>query len=61
MPDPKPNETEQEFVNRCIPYMMKEGKTQEEAAGACYGIYRNKKSLIENVEKFIGCRNKNNG
>jgi len=40
MPTPNPNESEKDYVARCIPVVMKEGKTQEQAAGQCYGMYR---------------------
>jgi len=41
MPEPKPNESEQDYVSRCIAYCIKnEGLNQEQAAGKCYGMYR---------------------
>lgn len=40
MPIPGKNETEQTFIARCIPIMLRDGKSQEQAAGACYGIYQ---------------------
>ena len=48
MPKPKPNESQADFVSRCIPYLIREGKHpntpdgRKAAAGECYGIYRNK-------------------
>ena len=48
MPVPKEKESEKDFVNRCIPYLINEGKHpntdkgRKAAAGECYGIYRNK-------------------
>ena len=39
MPKPRPNETKSEYMNRCVPYVMKEGKTQEQAVGKCYGMW----------------------
>ena len=44
----KPWESEESFVNRCIPFLIREGKHpntsegRKAAAGECYGIYRNK-------------------
>lgn len=59
MPEPKNDENQQDFISRCIPFMMKEGKTQDQAKGACYGIWENKKFLIQNAFEFIKClRNK---
>ncbi len=43
MPTPRSGESEQDFVSRCIPEVLKEGATQDQAAGKCYGIYRNAK------------------
>lgn len=42
MPTPKKGESEKDFVARCIPYVMKEDDklSQKQAAGKCYGIYR---------------------
>lgn len=41
MPTPNKNETEEKFVSRCIAYVIKEkGKDQKQAAGECYGIWR---------------------
>jgi len=42
MPDVKPNEGQQAFVDRCIPICIKEGLTKEQASGKCYGMWRNK-------------------
>lgn len=40
MPEHKKGESRQDWMNRCIPYLIKnEGKTQEEAAGKCGGMY----------------------
>jgi len=43
MPNPKKGESEQDFVSRCIPIVLAEGATQEQAAGKCYGMYRSAK------------------
>ena len=41
MPEPpKKGESERVFISRCIRYLRNEGKTQEQAAGQCYGIWR---------------------
>ena len=40
MPEIKPDMTEQEWMEICIPYLIKkEGKTQKEAQGQCYGMW----------------------
>lgn len=41
MPKVNPGESEKDFVARCIPIVIKEGATKEQAAGKCFGIYRN--------------------
>jgi len=46
MPTPEPKESEKDFVDRCIPIVMAEGKTQEQAAGRCYGIYRQYRTAL---------------
>jgi hypothetical protein len=40
MPQPEPGETEREFLKRCIPYMMHEGRSQAQNVAICYSIYR---------------------
>ena len=37
--EPRPAESEDDFISRCIPVLIGEGKTQEQAAGACYGMW----------------------
>lgn len=49
MPTPELNEKESDFVSRCIPILIKEGKTQEQAAGACYGIFRAKEKIQKSI------------
>ena len=50
MPTPKPNESEQDFVSRCVPIVVGEGATQEQALGKCYGMYSSHKALLEKKE-----------
>lgn len=51
MPTPKQNETEQEFVERCIPIVIDEGtaKDGEQAAAVCHSMYRQEKMKLETV------------
>ena len=46
---PSPTETKDEFISRCIPYVMREGKTQNEASGQCYGMWDNREFAFEKV------------
>jgi len=43
MPKVKPGESQSKYVSRCVPYVMKEGKTQDQALGKCYGMFRHKR------------------
>lgn len=40
MPRPNPNESKSAYISRCISQVVGEGKTQEQAAGQCYGMWR---------------------
>jgi hypothetical protein len=40
---PKPGEAEKDFMDRCIPALIKEGSYPAQAAGICSGMF-NKKS-----------------
>jgi len=40
MPEPKPNESKKEFMNRCIPYVVKNENLESDAAWQkCNGIW----------------------
>lgn len=39
MPKPKKGEKESNYISRCIPMVIGEGKPPKEAAGKCYGMY----------------------
>ena len=39
---PGPTESKDEFISRCISYVIDEGKTPEQAAGQCYGMWDNR-------------------
>jgi hypothetical protein len=41
MPEKKPGESKDDYISRCIAYCIKnEGLTQEQAAGKCYGMWK---------------------
>jgi len=40
--EPKPGQSKEDYLAECIPYVIKEGATQEQAAGKCYGMWKNK-------------------
>jgi hypothetical protein len=40
--EPRSGEQESDFISRCVPVLMDEGKTQDQALGACYGMWKQK-------------------
>jgi hypothetical protein len=40
--EPKTGESEEDFIHRCIEYVVGEGKDQEQAAAICYSKWENK-------------------
>lgn len=42
MPDPSEGETEKDFMERCVPEVVKEGKPQDQAVAICYSKWENK-------------------
>jgi len=43
--DPTANETEDEFISRCIPVMIGEGMEQEQAAAVCYSKWESRQKF----------------
>lgn len=44
MPEVQENESESDYVSRCVKYVMdKEGLEQKHALGKCYGMYKSHK------------------
>jgi len=39
MPIPKKGEKKKDYISRCIPEVIGEGKPPKEAAGKCYGMF----------------------
>lgn len=55
---PKPNESEQAFLSRCIPVILKEKglnkdseDDRDQAVAICYSMYRNKKNKKHKSKK----------
>ena len=40
MPQFRKGMSKNEWMSKCIPIVMKEGKTQKQAAGQCFGMYK---------------------
>jgi len=46
-PEIQPGESRDDWMGRCIPFLIREGKTQEEAAGQCGGMFEQKAEKYE--------------
>lgn len=57
IPTPRPSETENEFISRCVSNEMNKGMTQDQALGACYAVWKEKKMRSEILKN----KNKENG
>lgn len=42
MPSVKKGESQNKYMNRCVPIVKAEGKTQSQAVGQCMGMYKQK-------------------
>ena len=42
---PNPGESKNDYISRCIPYVLNEGASQEQAAGKCYGMWEGKEDF----------------
>lgn len=40
MPKPESGETERDFLKRCIPELIHEGREQKQSVAICYSVYR---------------------
>ena len=46
---PNPGESEGDFISRCVEYVMGEGKSQDEALGKCYGMWKQEFAVGDRV------------
>jgi len=44
---PRKNETESQFMSRCIPKEIAAGHPQDQAVAICYTYWRDKKDMME--------------
>lgn len=53
MPTPKSNESKKEFIGRCIPFVLSEGKAknQSHAYAMCNGIFEQSKKNLYSMGK----------
>lgn len=45
MPKPRKNESKDDFMKRCVPQVMEEGKPQDQAVAICSSMWENKKVI----------------
>ena len=45
--EPNPNETEDEFISRCVSVLINEGKDNEQAVAICYSMWEDKQSFAK--------------
>ena len=55
MPKPKKGESQKEYIGRCIPILIEEGRKQDQAVAICYSMWRNrnKKKKGSTFESFL--------
>lgn len=51
VPNPNDYNDEQEWMNVCIPAVMQEGVSQEDAKGKCFGIWKNKQGVQNSIQQ----------
>ncbi len=56
MPDPNPGETRDDFLSRCIPEVIAEGKPQDQAIAVCQSFFENKTSILVKQSRFHRAR-----
>lgn len=39
MPKPKPGESQDQFMSRCVPMMVEEGKPDDQAVAICFSLF----------------------
>ena len=42
MPEPEKGESERDFVHRCVPQLIHEGRGQSQSLAICFSVYRRK-------------------
>jgi len=50
MPEPRKGENKKDFIKRCIPYIIREGKNNAEAVAICYSIWERSKKETNSME-----------
>ena len=64
--EPNPNESEDEFISRCVPMLINEGKDNEQAVAICYSYWEGKfendypQAAIDNASRGMELNDKVN-
>lgn len=51
MPNPRPNESQDDFLDRCIPEVIAEGRDPDQAVAMCIAFYEGEKDKAFDIEK----------
>jgi len=54
MPKPKKRESESDYMSRCVPMLINEGKKKEQAVAICYSMYQENKKPKGKKEMSAG-------
>ena len=52
MPTPGKNESQKDFISRCIPIVIGEGVEKDQATARCYSICRESKKSKESATEY---------
>jgi hypothetical protein len=52
VPKPKKGEKEKDFISRCIPVLMDEGREQKQSIAICYSTWRKEKGIPEPIKEW---------
>lgn len=53
MPEPGKNEKQDEFIGRCIPILIKEGRKQDQAVAICFSKWKKAKGIKESFKEHF--------
>lgn len=55
MPNPLPNETKEEYIPRCVSFMIKnENRKQNQAFAICYSLWKRKdENILNKIGNFL--------
>lgn len=51
MPTPRAGETRDEFIGRCIPEIVGEGKPQDVAVATCFSLWENRNKIADEEKR----------